>query len=287
MNINWDTKLYCLIGNPIDKSLSPLIHNEIFKILYKNSIYLAFNIEDNKLKDTIDGFKAINVKGFNVTIPFKKTIIRYLDGLSPEAKTLGAVNTVKNQNGKLIGFNTDGDGFFETLVDNEIDITDKNVLLLGAGGAAYAIAITLSKKGIGSIHIANRTREKAISLEKEIKKVNPNFITATGDLKLDNINKKAIDIIINATSIGMYPMENLSPIELNGFKENIVVYDIVYKPRESKLIKDAKSRGYKTINGISMLLKQAILSQKVWFDFDETSFEKIKKIEGILQTYVE
>lgn len=287
MSINWNTSLYCLIGNPIDKSLSPLIHNEMFRIFGKNSIYLAFNIEENKLRDVIDGFKAINVKGFNVTIPYKKEIIKYLDDLYPEAKTLGAVNTVKNQNGKLIGFNTDGDGFFETLVDNEIDITDKNVLLLGAGGAAYAIAITLSKKGIGSIHIANRTREKAISLEKEIKKVNPNLLTATGDLKLDNINKKAIDIIINATSIGMYPMENLSPIELNGFKENIVVYDIVYKPRESKLIKDAKSRGYKTINGISMLLKQAILSQKVWFDFDETSFEKIKKIEGILQTYVE
>lgn len=287
MSINWNTSLYCLIGNPIDKSLSPIIHNEIFKILGKNSIYLAFNVEESKLKDVIEGLKAINVEGFNVTIPYKKEIIKYLDDLYPEAKTLGAVNTVKNQNGKLIGFNTDGDGFFETLVDNEIDITDKNVLLLGAGGAAYAIAITLSKKGIGSIHIANRTREKAISLEKEIKKVNPNFITTTGDLKLDNINKKAIDIIINATSIGMYPMENLSPIELNGFKENIVVYDIVYKPRESKLIKDAKSRGYKTINGISMLLKQAILSQKVWFDFDETSFEKIKKIEGILQTYVE
>lgn len=287
MSINWNTSLYCLIGNPIDKSLSPIIHNEIFKILGKNSIYLAFNVEESKLKDVIEGLKAINVEGFNVTIPYKKEIIKYLDDLYPEAKTLGAVNTVKNQNGKLIGFNTDGDGFFETLVDNEFDITDKNVLLLGAGGAAYAIAITLSKKGIGSIHIANRTREKAISLEKEIKKVNPNFITATGDLKLDNINKKAIDIIINATSIGMYPMENQSPIELNGFKENIVVYDIVYKPRESKLIKDAKSRGYKTINGISMLLKQAILSQKVWFDFDETSFEKIKKIEGILQTYVE
>lgn len=287
MSINWNTSLYCLIGNPIDKSLSPIIHNEIFKILGKNSIYLAFNVEESKLKDVIEGLKAINVEGFNVTIPYKKEIIKYLDDLYPEAKTLGAVNTVKNQNGKLIGFNTDGDGFFETLVDNEIDITDKNVLLLGAGGAAYAIAITLSKKGIGSIHIANRTREKAISLEKEIKKVNSNLLTATGDLKLDNINKKAIDIIINATSIGMYPMENLSPIELNGFKENIVVYDIVYKPRESKLIKDAKSRGYKTINGISMLLKQAILSQKVWFDFDETSFEKIKKIEGILQTYVE
>ena len=113
MNINWDTKLYCLIGNPIDKSLSPLIHNEMFRIFGKNSIYLAFNIEENKLKDTIDGFKAINIQGFNVTIPYKKTIIEYLDDLSPEAKMLEAVNTVKNQDGKLIGYNTDGQGFYK------------------------------------------------------------------------------------------------------------------------------------------------------------------------------
>ena len=286
MNINWDTKLYCLIGNPIDKSLSPLIHNEIFKILYKNSIYLAFNIEDNKLKDTIDWFKAINIQGFNVTIPYKKTIIEYLDDLSPEAKMLEAVNTVKNQDGKLIGYNTDGQGFLQTLIDNGIDIKDKNVLLLGAGGAAYAIGITLSLNGVNSIYIANRSREKAISLERQIKKNSSIFIQVT-DLSLENVDKKDIDIIINATSIGMYPLENMSPIELNGFKENPIVYDIVYKPMETKLIQDAKSRGFKTFNGISMLLDQAILSQKIWLNLEKKHLEKLGKVEGILAGYVE
>ena len=286
MNINWDTKLYCLIGNPIDKSLSPLIHNEIFKILYKNSIYLAFNIEDNKLKDTIDWFKAINIQGFNVTIPYKKTIIEYLDDLSPEAKMLEAVNTVKNQDVKLIGYNTDGQGFLQTLIDNGIDIKDKNVLLLGAGGAAYAIGITLSLNGVNSIYIANRSREKAISLERQIKKNSSIFIQVT-DLSLENVDKKDIDIIINATSIGMYPLENMSPIELNGFKENPIVYDIVYKPMETKLIQDAKSRGFKTFNGISMLLDQAILSQKIWLNLEKKHLEKLGKVEGILAGYVE
>lgn len=287
MSIDSSTTLYCLIGNPIDKSLSPLIHNEMFRIFGKNSIYLAFNIEENKLRDVIDGFKAINVKGFNVTIPFKKTIIRYLDGLSPEAEILGAVNTVKNQDGKLIGYNTDGEGFYKTLRNNDIDVKDKNILLLGAGGAAYGIGITLSTKGIKSIYIANRTREKAVNLEKEIKKINPNISTSIGDLSLREINKKDIDIIINATSIGMYPLENLSPIELNGFDKKTIVYDIVYKPRETKLIKEANLRGFKAINGLSMLLEQAILSQKVWFNLDEKFLEKAKKVEGLLSIYVE
>src|SRR5690554_635145 len=107
MNINWNTKLYCLIGSPIDKSLSPIIHNKIFKILRENSVYLAFNIEPENLKYAIDGLKAINLQGFNVTIPYKKVIMEYLDEISPSAQILEAVNTVKNENGKLIGYNTD------------------------------------------------------------------------------------------------------------------------------------------------------------------------------------
>lgn len=286
MNINWNTKLYCLIGNPIDRSLSPIIHNEIFKILGENSIYLAFNIDKNKLKDTIEGLKAINIQGFNVTIPFKKAIIKYLDDLSPEAEILGAVNTVKNENGKLIGYNTDGAGFLQTFKDNNINVRNKNVLLLGAGGAAYAIGITLSLNGVNSIYIANRSREKAISLERQIKK-NSSIFTQVTDLSLENVDKKDIDIIINATSIGMYPLENMSPIELNGFKENPIVYDIVYKPMETKLIQDAKSRGFKTFNGISMLLDQAILSQKIWLNLEKKYLEKLGKVEGILAGYVE
>jgi len=287
MYINWNTSLYCLIGNPVDKSLSPIIHNEIFKILEKNAVYLSFNIENNKLRDAIEGFKAINVKGFNVTVPFKKTIIQYLDGLSPEAKTLKAVNTVKNENGLLIGYNTDGEGFYKTLLDNGIEIKNKNILLLGAGGAAFAIGITLSTKEINGIFIANRTKEKAVFLENEIKKLNKNVITCADDLKLENVKKEDIDIIINATSIGMYPMEKMSPIELKGFKENTVVYDIVYKPKETKLIKEAKKMGLKTLSGLSMLFEQAILSQKIWLNLDENFLKKAKKVEGILASYVE
>lgn len=288
MEIKWDTKLYCLIGKPIDKSLSPIIHNNIFKILSKNSIYIAFNIENEELLNTIDGFKAMNVEGFNVTIPYKKSIIKYLDALSPEAKIIGAVNTVKKHNGKLIGYNTDGDGFLQTFYDNNICIKNKKILLIGSGGAAYAIASALAMKEVHSITIANRTLENSILLLKKIQEINDKILIELTNLNLNNINRKDIDIIINATSIGMYPLENMVPIELNGFSSNTIVYDIVYKPYETKLIKEAKANGFKTFNGIAMLLNQAIFSQNIWLNLvQKNNLEIFKRIEGILHNHIE
>ncbi|WP_313756422.1 shikimate dehydrogenase [Tissierella sp.] len=288
MEIRWNTKLYCLIGQPINKSLSPIIHNNIFKTLNQNSIYLAFNIEEDEIKSTIDGFKAMGVGGFNVTIPYKKSIIKYLDDISKEASIIGAVNTVKNHNGKLIGYNTDSGGFLQTFYDNNIDIKNKNILIIGAGGAAYAIASSLAMEGVNSINIANRTLENSILLERNINKINNEIMTKVVNLSLNNLNKKKMDIIINTTSLGMYPLENMAPLELNGFSSNTVVYDIIYKPCETRLIRDAKAREFKTFNGMSMLLNQAILSQNIWGNLDKKiNIEIFKKIEGILPNYIE
>lgn len=288
MKITWETELYCLIGSPIDKSLSPIIHNSIFKILNKNSVYLGFNIEKDSLKSAIDGFKAMKVKGFNVTIPYKKSIIKYLDDITSEANTIGAVNTVKNNNGKLIGYNTDSDGFLQTFNDNNIDIKNKDILILGAGGAAYAIASSLAMKDINSINIVNRTLDNSILLKENINRINHKVITKIIDLNLDNLNKKDIDIIINTTSIGMYPLENMTPLELSGFSLDTVIYDVVYKPYETRLIKEAKSKGFKTFNGISMLLNQAIFSQNIWENLDKKiNLEIFKKLEGLLPSYIE
>lgn len=288
MEIKWNTKLYCLIGQPINKSLSPIIHNNIFKILNQNSVYLTFNIEENQLKSTIDGFKAIGVKGFNVTIPYKKSIIKYLDDISKEASIIGAVNTVKNHNGKLIGYNTDAGGFLQTFYDNNIDVKNKDILIIGAGGAAYAITSSLAMESVNSINIANRTAENSILLKQNVNKINNKIVTKIVNLSLNNLNKEKIDIIINTTSLGMYPLENMAPLELNGFSPNTIVYDIIYKPYETKLIKEAKSRGFKTFNGISMLLNQAIFSQNIWGNLDKKiNIEIFKKIEGILPNYIE
>ncbi|MBU5426693.1 shikimate dehydrogenase [Tissierella pigra] len=280
MEITYNTKLYSLIGNPIDKSLSPIIHNNIFKNLKQNNIYLAFNINQENLKSTIEGFKAMNVGGFNVTIPYKKSIIKYLDDLSTEAKIIGAINTVKNKNGKFIGYNTDGEGFLQTFYNNNISIKDKNCLILGAGGAAYGIGSTLAMHKVKSIYIANRTLESAIKLEKNIKNIDKSIFTQIFDLNLQGLHKENIHIIINTTNIGMYPLENMAPVELNGFSKNTIVYDIIYKPKETKLIKEAESKGMITFNGLSMLLNQAILSQKIWSNGNlEIGHKELEEIE--------
>lgn len=286
MDVLWDTELYCLIGNPIDFSLSPLIHNYIFKSLNLNSIYLSFNIEEKNLKTTIDFFKSINIKGFNVTIPHKKTIIKYLDGISPEAELIGAVNTVKNQKGRLIGYNTDGLGFIKTFKDNNISPQGKNILLLGAGGAAYSIASSLLNEGINKLYLLNRSSENAINLKNKISLRNNKTKIEIVDLNL--INKNNIDIIINSTSLGMYPMEDISPLDITGFSKKTIVYDIVYKPSNTKLVMEAKANGLITFNGKSMLLNQAILSQNIWLnDENKINFKIIKELEGVLASYVE
>ena len=288
MQITYKTKLYCLIGDPIEKSLSPIIHNYIFRFLNEDSIYLAFNIKDCDLKKTIETFKSMNVQGFNVTIPHKKTIMKYLDIISPEAEIIGAVNTVKNENGKLIGYNTDGDGFLQTFYDNNIDFKNKQILLLGSGGAAFAIGSILSNRKIQKLYIASRNTKDSILLKEKINLINNKIEAETTNLNLDNIDKKSIDIIINATSVGMHPMQNITPIELNGFSQDLVVYDIIYKPKQTKLIKEAKSKNLLTLNGISMLVNQAIFSQNIWLNLDKKiNIKLIKKIEGFLDNYVE
>lgn len=282
MEINWNTSLYALIGNPINNSLSPKIHNFILEELKLNSLYMAFNIQEQDLEQAIEGFKAMGVKGFNITIPFKKEIIKYLDSISPEAEIIGAINTVKNQNGKLVGYNTDGLGFLKTFKDNNVDLAHKNILIIGAGGAAYGIACTLANENIESISIANRSVENSLILKEKIESINSNIDVLLDDLNLQKINKNIIDIIINTTSIGMSPEEDKCPIVLDGFKGEIVVYDIIYKPLKTKLLMEAENKGYKTFNGLSMLINQAILAESIWNEIDDEKNKKIfKEIEGI------
>ena len=288
MKINWETKLYCLIGHPISKSLSPIIHNEFYKINNINSIYLTFDIEQNALKNIVYSFKVMNIQGFNITIPHKISIINYLDEISEEARLIDAVNTVKNENGKLIGYNTDGLGFIKSLKDKNIDIRNKNVLILGAGGAANAISTTLAMVGVRKLYINNRNINNSKKLAKKIKNQFPNIYIEYGDLSLNNVLKEEINMIINCTSVGMYPNIEDTPILLNGFSKDLIVYDIIYKPYETKFLKLAKKRGYNTINGLSMLINQGLYSQAIWLDGKiKNIFDYYDNIKRILDIYVE
>ncbi|SHH30405.1 shikimate dehydrogenase [Caloranaerobacter azorensis DSM 13643] len=275
MDINSQTKLYCLIGNPVNKSLSPTIHNYLFDKEKENAVYMAFNIEKEDLKSVVNSFRAINVKGFNVTIPYKIDIINFVDELSYESELIGAVNTVKICNGKLIGYNTDGLGFLKAFKEKNISLKGKNVLILGAGGAAQSISLTVANEGVKSLTILNRTVSKSRELIEKIKNKFPKIETNYGGLNEKYVDLKKIDVLINCTSIGMYPEVDKTPIEINGFNKNIIVYDIIYKPLETKLIKSAKEKGMITIGGLDMLIYQALLSDEIWLD-RKLEIEKMK-----------
>lgn len=288
MSINWETKLYCLIGHPISKSLSPIIHNSFYRLNKKNSIYLTFDIEEEKLNDIIHGFIAMNVQGFNVTIPHKIKIMDYLDEISKEAKLIGAVNTVKNINGRLIGYNTDGLGFLKSLKDKKIDIRNKNILILGAGGAANAISTSLALSGVNTIYINNRNIDKGKELARKIKLQFSNINVDYGDLTLSNVIKEEVHMIVNCTSVGMYPYADETPIVLNGFSKDLIVYDIIYKPEKTKLLKLSRNKGYTTIGGLPMLINQGLYSQKIWLDEEiKNIYNNYDKIKRILDIYVE
>ena len=288
MNINWNTQIYCLIGHPISKTLSPIIHNNFYKLIDKNNIYLAFDVEEKDLYTIIEAIKILKIKGFNVTIPHKTIIINYLDKISEEAKLIGAVNTVKNIDNMLIGYNTDGAGFIKSLELMNIDVKGKNILILGAGGAAKAIATSLALAEVNSIFISNRTLEKAKKLSQKLKYQFPRVLIDYGRLDLKKVDKKNIHMVVNCTSIGMYPNIDELPIKLDGFSQNLIVYDIVYKPKKTKLLKLAENKGYKTIDGLNMLINQGLYSQQIWLEDENYNiYNYFYKIRRILEKYVE
>lgn len=264
MKINSETRVYCVIGYPIEHSLSPIIHNAIFRKLKLNAVYLAFKTPPESLADAVKGLKSLGVCGFNVTIPHKVSIIPLLDQIDFLAEKIGAVNTVKNVDGKLIGYNTDGEGALKALKENNVSINDKKIVLVGAGGAARALAFTFANY-IKELVILNRTEEKSSSLAKLISK---NYSLKVRGLKLNEENLalelKDADILVNATSVGMYPNteETLIPKEL--IKPKMVVFDIIYKPLKTKLLRDAKLRGAKVVDGLAMLIHQAAKAFEVW-----------------------
>ena len=240
--INAKTKIYCVIGNPSKHSLSPTMHNASFEALKLNCVYVAF--EPRNIAKTISCFKELGISGFNVTTPFKENVMSYIDRIDSTAKTIGAVNTVVNENGLFIGYNTDGQGAINALKE-KIEIKGKKVLLVGAGGAAKAIAFYLRKeKAITTI--VSRTGTSAVKLAG---------MTGAKSTSLNSLkNLKEFEILINASPVGMD--SNATPITKEMLHNNLVVFDLVYSPLKTRLLKEAEKNGCKTISGIEMLLEQ-------------------------------
>lgn len=271
-------KTYCIIGDPVQHSLSPLMQNAAFSALGIKSTYISFRVPSKDLKPSIESLKSIGIAGFNVTIPHKMSIMQYIDELDDTASKSNAVNTVINDTGKLIGYNTDIYGFIQPLYRRNIDFKGKKVLIIGAGGAAYAIVTALSyEKGIEEIRVVNRSSHNASKLVEHALKLGLN----THKEDFENLCKLALqsDLIINSTSIGLN--NESSPIERNYINPNSIVYDIVYKPIDTDLIRKAKEVNAKVVYGYEMLIAQGAQAFKIWTGCDAPIDAMKKALFGI------
>ena len=264
MTINGKTRVCAVIGDPVEHSLSPVMHNAAFQKLGLNIVYVAFNVTRNGLKDAISGARSLGLRGLNVTMPHKKAVIKYLDETDSTAEAIGAVNTILNERGKLTGYNTDGKGAMIALKENGVDPEEKKLLLLGAGGAAKAIAFQAAQE-VEELVILNRTSEKAEQLAELLckkfgKKVKGGALSA----EVLKEEMKTTDILVNATSVGMHPDVNMSPVPLDLLRRDLCVMDIIYNPFETKLVKDAKAVGAKVVLGLEMLLYQGAVAFEIW-----------------------
>ena len=264
MTISGKTKVCGVIGDPIGHTLSPVIHNAAFNHLKLDFVFLAFEVKADDLEFAINGMQGLGIRGLNVTMPHKIAITRYLDEADSTVKFLGSANTILNDDGKLSGFNTDGVGALQALRENGVNPTGKNVVLLGAGGAAKAIAYSLSKEA-ETLYILNRTPEKAAVLADALNRMSSNKVV--GNLLSPSTIQASLqnaDVLINTTSVGMYPAVGNSLVAPQWLKPNLTVMDAVYNPVETKLAKDAKAAGAKVISGIEMLIYQGAASFNIW-----------------------
>ncbi len=270
ITITGHTKLTGLLGSPVAHSISPMMHNEAFSQLGLDYVYLCFDVGTEGLKTAVDGLKTMGIRGFNCTMPDKNLMCELADELSPAASMIGAVNTVVNENGKLIGHNTDGVGYMQAVKDAGHNIISKNMTLLGAGGAATAICVQAALDGVANINIFSIQDQFFDRAKKMVDSINANTNcnVALYDLADKTELKKSIassDILTNGTSVGMAPnTDNCIITDESVFHENLIVSDVIYNPEETKLLSIAKSHGCHTFNGLYMLLYQGAEAFKIW-----------------------
>ncbi len=259
-----DAGVFALIGDPVEGTLSPAMMNAAFRSLGLSHGYVPVRVRAELLADAVAGFRAMGVAGFNITIPHKISVITLLDKLDASAEAIGAVNTVKNVRGRLVGYNTDGAGALRHLEGNVGKIKGKRVLMLGAGGAARAIGFSLAGAG-AELTIANRTggraRELAAAIGRRLK-------VHVGSMPMGRAQLQAAiegsDILVNATSVGMRPDEGKTLVTAGMMHRDLAVFDIVYKPLRTRLLREAVVAGAVTVEGLGMLVQQAALAFEIW-----------------------
>ncbi len=255
LKISGKTRVMGLFGYPVEHSLSPAMHNAAFEHLGLDCCYVTFLVRPELLNDAVKAIKALNLAGVSITVPHKENVIPMLDAVNKEASFIGAVNTIVNSDGKLIGYNTDGRGFIQSLSEEDISIEGKNILIGGAGGASRAISYYLSEK-VSKLLIYDVDSNKVQRLIHDLRKIRNNVHHID---KINNLN--GIDIIINATPLGLKETDP-TPFDVSLIKPNHVVCDLIY--RQTRLLKKSSEKGCKTLNGLGMLLWQGLLAFELW-----------------------
>ncbi len=271
-------KTYCIIGDPVQHSLSPIMQNSAFFALGIKSSYFSFRVPSTDLKESIESLRSIGIAGFNVTVPHKISILKYLDKLDQTAFKTNAVNTVKNDEGILIGYNTDLYGFIQPLYERKVKFKGIKVLIIGAGGAAYAIITALSyEKGLSEVIVVNRSSDNASKLVQHGLKLGLNCHREN----FNNLSTFTLrsDLIINATSIGLN--DETSPVDQDYIKPNSIVYDIVYKPVYTDLLRKARKANATVVFGYEMLIAQGAQAFKIWTGLDAPVDAMKKALFGI------
>ena len=267
MNVKSTTRIYGIFGHPIEHSLSPVMQNNAFSELDLDSVYVAFDVPPPNISDAVGAIRALGISGINVTIPHKETIMTHLDEISSDAMLVGAVNTISNVEGRLIGFNTDVGGLLRALKDDlEFTPEGKKVFLVGAGGAARAVVVGLGRNYVSEIIIANRTLSKAEDLAKEFgdhfPKVEIKAVMLSDEARIKQYIGGS-DLLINASSAGMKG-ENPLELPLYLLPKSSAIYDLVYEPKDTPLVREAKKAGIKSASGHSMLLFQGAEAFEIW-----------------------
>ena len=283
--IDGKTKIIGIIGRSIENSLSPLIHNQIILKYSVNFCYLPFQVTETDLAKTIQGIKALNIRGVNITFPYKEKVIEFLDELEESARRIGAVNTIVNNKGFLTGYNTDVIGFKKSLQeDGKFVIKKKKAVILGAGGAARAVVYALLEEEIEEICIFNRTLEKAKKIKQNLSSFFPKSRIIVFLLEGENLKEKIekAHLLVNATSLGMPPRVDNTPLpDEKLFHPNLLVYDLIYHPVRTLFLRQAERAGAKIINGLPMLVYQGIESFYLWTGLKPEGKEVLEMIKRI------
>ena len=255
MKITGKTKIAGIFGYPVEHTLSPAMHNAAFEALGMDCCYVPFVVHPDRLSAAVEAVRALNLLGVNITVPHKEKVIPMLDRIDDEASFIGAVNTIVNSDGRLTGYNTDGRGFMQSLSESGIDVKKRNVLIIGAGGAARAIGYYLAQKAKG-LHIYGRTPERAERLAADLKKVSDKVLAVQ-----DISSVGGFDIIVNATPLGLKDDDPL-PLDAGLLRGKKTVCDLIYK--DTRLLREASKSGCITMNGLGMLLWQGVLAFELW-----------------------